>query len=53
MAHTSAAPVPFEALLESANEGLYSTYLEGRCTFLNRAGAALLGFSRAEALQEE
>ncbi len=50
MADTTADLVPFEALLESTNEGLYGVDLEGRCTFLNRAGARMLGFTRYEVL---
>src|SRR3982751_1236449 len=50
MPNTTADLVPFEALLESTNEGLYGVDLEGRCTFLNRAGAKMLGFSRYEVL---
>ncbi len=50
MAETTADLVPFEALLESTNEGLYGVDMEGRCTFLNRAGAKMLGFSRYEVL---
>src|SRR3954471_1730908 len=50
MPNTTADLVPFEALLESTNEGLYGVDLEGRCTFLNRAGAKLLGFTRYEVL---
>ena len=50
MADTTADLVPFEALLESTNEGLYGIDLEGRCTFLNRAGARMLGFTRYEVL---
>src|SRR5947208_12228946 len=50
MPNTTADLVPFEALLESTNEGLYGIDLEGRCTFLNRAGAEMLGFSRYEVL---
>jgi PAS domain S-box-containing protein len=50
MATTTADLVPFEALLESTNEGLYGIDLEGRCTFLNRAGAKMLGFTRYEVL---
>ena len=45
MEKTTADLVPFEALLESTNEGLYGINLEGRCTFLNRSGAAMLGKS--------
>ena len=50
MADTTADLVPFEALLESTNEGLYGVDLEGRCTFLNRAGAKMLGLTRYEVL---
>src|SRR5581483_8643736 len=50
MAQTTADLVPFEALLESTKEGLYGIDLEGRCTFLNRAGAAMLGYTRYEVL---
>src|SRR5512133_471505 len=50
MADTTADLVPFEALLESTNEGLYGIDQEGRCTFLNRAGAKMLGFTRYEVL---
>src|SRR3954447_22199381 len=50
MADTTADLVPFEALLQSTNEGLYGINLEGRCTFLNRARAAMLGLSRYQAL---
>src|SRR6476469_8892237 len=50
MAQTTADLVPFEALLESTNEGLYGVDLEGRCTFLNRAGSKMLGFTRYEVL---
>src|SRR3954452_17336951 len=50
MPNTTADLVPFEALLESTNEGLYGVDLEGRCTFLNRAGSKMLGFTRYEVL---
>jgi PAS domain S-box-containing protein len=32
-----------KALLESTGEGIYGVDLEGKCTFLNRAGAKVLG----------
>jgi PAS domain S-box-containing protein len=32
------------ALLESTGEGIYGMDLNGRCTFINRAGAGLLGY---------
>ncbi len=50
MANTTADLVPFEVLLESTNEGVYGVDSEGRCTFLNRAGAGLLGYTRYEVL---
>ena len=50
MANTTADLVPFETLLNSTNEGIYGTDNEGRCTFLNRAGAQMLGYTRFEVL---
>ncbi len=50
MSGMNSGPVPFEALLESTNEGIYGVDLEGRCTFLNRAGSRMLGYSPEEAL---
>jgi PAS domain S-box-containing protein len=50
MADTTADLVPFEALLESTNEGLYGVDQENRCTFLNRSGARMLGYTRFEVL---
>jgi len=32
------------ALLESTGEGIYGVDLQGRCTFINKAGASLLGY---------
>lgn len=32
------------ALLESTGEGIYGVDLEGRCTFINKAGASLVGY---------
>ena len=37
-------------LLESTGEGIFGIDMDGRCTFINRAGAALLGFAPAEVL---
>ena len=37
-------------LLDSVAEGIYGLDHEGRCTFLNRAGAALLGYRPDEVL---
>ena len=50
MANTTADLVPFETLLDSTNEGIYGIDTEGRCTFLNRAGSRMLGFTRYEVL---
>jgi diguanylate cyclase (GGDEF)-like protein/PAS domain S-box-containing protein len=37
-----------ELLLNSAGEGIYGVDLEGKCTFINPAAIAALGFSRQE-----
>ncbi len=37
-----------QLLLNSAGEGIYSVDLDGRCTFINRAGLQLLGYARHE-----
>ncbi len=37
-------------LLDSTAEGLYGVDLDGRCTFVNRAGAELLGYTPEELL---
>jgi len=37
-----------ELLLNSAGEGIYGVDLDGRCTFINPAALATLGFSRQE-----
>jgi len=37
-------------LLDSTGEGLYSMDLEGNCTFVNRAAAAMLGYEPEELL---
>ena len=37
-------------LLESTGEGIYGIDLDGRCTFLNAAGAELLGLPREEVI---
>jgi PAS domain S-box-containing protein len=39
-----------ELLLESAGEGIYGMDTEGRCTFINRAGARMLGYQSEELL---
>jgi PAS domain S-box-containing protein len=38
------------ALLESTSEGIYGMDLAGRCTFINPAGAALLGYQPEDLL---
>ena len=35
-----------QRLLDSAAEGLYGVDLQGQCTFINRAGLAMLGYER-------
>jgi PAS domain S-box-containing protein len=37
-------------LLESTGEGVYGIDMQGRCTFINRAGAELLGYAPQECL---
>lgn len=37
-----------ELLLNSAGEGIYGVDLDGRCTFINHAAIAILGFTRQE-----
>ncbi|MBD3618927.1 MAG: EAL domain-containing protein [Chromatiales bacterium] len=39
-----------QLLLDSAGEGIYSVDLDGRCTFINRAGQSLLGYPLHEVL---
>jgi PAS domain S-box-containing protein len=39
-----------QLLLESAGEGIYGIDKEGRCTFINHAGADLLGYQPGEVL---
>ncbi|HEX3876447.1 MAG TPA: response regulator [Bryobacteraceae bacterium] len=50
MANTTADLVPFETLLNSTTEGVYGINSEGLCTFLNRAGSEMLGYTRYEVL---
>lgn len=37
-------------LLDSTGEGIYGIDLEGRCTFINRAGAEMLGYQSGQML---
>ena len=39
---------PWQALLDSAGEGIWGVDLEGRCTFVNRSALAALGFEANE-----
>jgi PAS domain S-box-containing protein len=39
-----------QLLLESTAEGIYGLNLEGRCTFINQAGARSIGFSTEEVI---
>jgi PAS domain S-box-containing protein len=39
---------PWQALLDSAGEGIWGVDLEGRCTFVNRAALGMLGFEAEE-----
>jgi len=41
---------PLGLLLESTGEGIFGIDLDGNCTFINRAGALLLGWAQAEVL---
>ena len=40
-------------LMESTGEGIYGIDREGRCTFINRAGAAMLGYEPEEVIGRE
>ena len=39
-----------QLLLDSTGEGIYGMDLEGRCTFINAAGALMIGYARGEIL---
>ena len=41
---------PWQALLDSAGEGIWGVDLEGKCTFVNRAALQMLGFGAEELL---
>ncbi len=41
---------PLKLLLESTSEGIYGINTAGQCTFINRAGAALLGYEPQQVL---
>lgn len=50
LSHHAAWRRQLEMLLESAGEGIYGIDLQGRCIFINRAGAEMLGFTPDEIL---
>jgi PAS domain S-box-containing protein len=50
LSHHAAWRRQLEMLLESAGEGIYGIDLSGRCIFINRVGAALLGYEPEEVL---
>lgn len=50
MSHHAAWRRQLELLLESAGEGIYGIDLKGRCIFINRAGAQMLGYEPDEVL---
>jgi PAS domain S-box-containing protein len=41
---------PWQALLDSAAEGIWGVDLDGTCTFVNRAALAMLGYEKADDL---
>ncbi len=47
---SKAWPQRFRLLLESADKGIYGLDMEGRCTFINRAGAQMLGWRTDQVL---
>jgi PAS domain S-box-containing protein len=50
LSHHAAWRRQLEMLLESAGEGIYGIDLAGRCIFINRVGAELLGYAPDEVL---
>ncbi len=44
----TAQELPWQALLDSAGEGVWGLDLDGRCTFVNRAALKMLGFTSEE-----
>ena len=46
----SASDQPWQALLDSAGEGIWGVDLDGRCTFVNRAALGMLGFAAEDLL---
>ncbi|HEX4878373.1 MAG TPA: PAS domain-containing sensor histidine kinase [Limnobacter sp.] len=50
LSHHAAWRRQLELLLDSTGEGIYGIDLRGRCVFINRAGAEMLGYSADEVL---
>lgn len=50
LSHHAAWRRQLEMLLESAGEGIYGIDLNGRCIFINQAGAEMLGYTPDEVL---
>ena len=50
LSHHAAWRRQLELLLESAGEGIYGIDLNGRCIFINGAGASMLGYDADEVL---
>lgn len=50
LSHHAAWRRQLEMLLESAGEGIYGIDLNGRCIFINQAGAGVLGYTPDEVL---
>lgn len=48
-----ASEARFRLLLESVGEGIYGLDTDGRCTFVNEAALAMLGYARDELLGRE
>ncbi|MEK7268823.1 MAG: PAS domain S-box protein [Nitrospirota bacterium] len=48
-----AAEAKHRALLESTGEGIFGLDLDGRCTFINQAGAAMLGYTPNELMGQD
>lgn len=50
LSHHAAWRRQLELLLDSTGEGIYGIDLKGRCVFINKAGAEMLGYSADEVL---
>jgi PAS domain S-box-containing protein len=48
LAHINARDVLFQALLDSAGEGIWGVDLDGNCTFVNRTALLMIGFTAEE-----